>query len=146
MPTHCNPDSLDFGSVEGRSIAAGFDGGQITSNAGALLLGAADKAIGLIGRFAGALTDARHPDWIEHTVPTLVGQRVRAGLAAHNAANPGSSTQIKRVLLMAEPASIDGGEQTDKGYTNQRATLERRADFVDRLYAETPGPEVIVIG
>ena len=80
MPTHCNLDSLDFGSAEGRSIVAGFDGGQITSNSGALLLGAADKAIGLIGRFAATFTDTRHPDWIEHTVPTLVGQRV-IGLA-----------------------------------------------------------------
>ena len=80
MPTHCKTDSLDFGSAEGRSIVAGFDGGQITSNSGALLLGAADKAIGLIGRFAAAFTDTRHPDWIEHTVPTLVGQRV-IGLA-----------------------------------------------------------------
>ena len=62
MPTHCNLDSLDFGSAEGRSIVAGFDGGQITSNSGALLLGAADKAIGLIGRFAAAFTDTRHPD------------------------------------------------------------------------------------
>ena len=80
MPTHCNSDSLDFGSAEGRAIVAGFDGGQITSNSGALLLGAADKAIGLIGRFAGAFTDMRHPDWIEHSVATLVGQRVM-GLA-----------------------------------------------------------------
>jgi Transposase DDE domain group 1 len=76
MPTHCNKDSLDFGSVGGRAIIAGFDGGTITSDAGALLLGATDKAIGLIGRFAAAFTDTRDPDLIEHSVPTLVGQRV----------------------------------------------------------------------
>ena len=49
MPTHCNLDSLDFGSAEGRSIVAGFDGGQITSNSGALLLGATDKTIACSG-------------------------------------------------------------------------------------------------
>ena len=38
MPTHCRPDSLDFGSVEGRAIVAAFDGGEITSDGGALLL------------------------------------------------------------------------------------------------------------
>lgn len=73
-------------------------------------------------------------------------ERVRVGLAAHNKANPGSSTQIRRVLLMSEPPSSDGNELTDKGYINQRATLDRRAGLVQRLYAEPPAPDVIVIG
>ena len=76
MPTHCRPDSLDFGSVEGRAIVAGFDGGEITSDGGALLLGATNKAIRLIERFAAAFSDQRDPDRIEHSVVTLVGQRV----------------------------------------------------------------------
>ena len=76
MPTHCRPDLLDFGSVEGRAIVAGFDGGEITSDGGALLLGATNKAIRLIERFAGAFSDQRNPDRIEHSVVTLVGQRV----------------------------------------------------------------------
>jgi feruloyl-CoA synthase len=46
---------------------------------------------------------------------------------------------------MAEPPSVDGHEITDKGYVNQRATLERRHALVDRLYATTPPDDVIVI-
>jgi hypothetical protein len=76
MPTHCNSDSLDFGRVDGRAIVGCFDGGTITSDAGALLLGATNKAIRLVERFADAFTDTRNPDLIEHSVPTLVGQRV----------------------------------------------------------------------
>jgi feruloyl-CoA synthase len=72
--------------------------------------------------------------------------RLKAGLAAHNKQNPGSSTQVRRVVLLVEPPSIDGNELTDKGYINQRATLERRAAFVDKLYAEPPGEGVVVIG
>ncbi|MBV9693163.1 MAG: AMP-binding protein, partial [Alphaproteobacteria bacterium] len=68
---------------------------------------------------------------------------VRDKFAAHNAAQPGSSSRVRRVLLMAEPPSIDGHEITDKGYVNQRATLERRKALVDALYAG--GPEVIEI-
>ena len=60
---------------------------------------------------------------------------IRDKFAAHNEAQPGTSSRIKRVLLMAEPPSIDGHEITDKGYVNQRATLERRKALVDRLYA-----------
>jgi hypothetical protein len=55
---------------------AGFDGGAITSDAGALLLGATDQAVGLVGRFADCFIDRRRPELVEHRVPTLVGQRV----------------------------------------------------------------------
>jgi hypothetical protein len=55
---------------------AAFDGGVITSDAGALLLGAADRAIGLVGRLAACFHDERRPELIEHEVMTLVGQRV----------------------------------------------------------------------
>jgi hypothetical protein len=50
-------------------------GGSITSNAGALLLGAADRVIGRVGRVAACLQDARHQEFIEHSVETLVMQR-----------------------------------------------------------------------
>jgi hypothetical protein len=52
MPTHCNSTRFDFAPVEGRAVVAAFDGGAITSDAGALLLGQADRAIRLSQRFA----------------------------------------------------------------------------------------------
>jgi hypothetical protein len=78
MPTECNPERFEFARVEGRQVVAGFDGGRVTSDAGALLLGATDRAIGLVGRLAGCFRDARKPELIEHEVATLVGQRVFA--------------------------------------------------------------------
>jgi hypothetical protein len=62
--------------VEGRRVVAGFDGGAITSDAGTLLLGATDRAIGLVRRFAACFADERSPDRVEHGLATLVGQRV----------------------------------------------------------------------
>ena len=76
MQTECNPTLFDFGTVEGRHVVASFDGGKITSDAGALLLGAADRVIGLTQRLAGCFRDARNPDLVEHSVETLVMQRV----------------------------------------------------------------------
>ena len=55
----------------------------------------------------------------------------------------GSAARIERLLLLESPPSLDAGEITDKGYLNQRACLERRAADVARLYADTPGPDVI---
>jgi hypothetical protein len=71
---------FEFARVEGRAVVAGFDGGAVTSDAGALLLGATDRVIGLTERFAACFRDARQPDLIEHPVATLVGQRI-AGIA-----------------------------------------------------------------
>ena len=59
MPTECRQDSFDFGTVEGRRVVGAFDGGLITSDAGALLLGATNKAIRLIERFASCFRDGR---------------------------------------------------------------------------------------
>ena len=78
MPTDCSPDRLAFAPVDGRAVVAGFDGGTITSDAGALLLGATDRAIGLVRRFAACFTDDRSPDQVEHGLATLIGQRVFA--------------------------------------------------------------------
>jgi hypothetical protein len=62
--------------VEGRRVVASFDGGAITSDAGALLLGQTDDAIRLTERFAACFTDRRTPGLVEHQVETLVMQRV----------------------------------------------------------------------
>ena len=78
MPTECSAEAFDFGTVEGRSVEAAFDAGLVTSDAGALLLGTTDRAIDLIDRFASCFHDQRRPEWIEHEVATLVGQRVFA--------------------------------------------------------------------
>ncbi len=76
MPTECSPTAMLFAPVEGRRVAADFAGGAITSDAGALLLGATDRAIGLVDRFAACFADGRAPERVEHEVASLVGQRV----------------------------------------------------------------------
>jgi len=76
MPTECTPTLFEFEAVERRLVVAGFDGGDITSNAGALLLGQVDRGLGLMRRFAACFTDRRNPCFVEHQVETLVGQRI----------------------------------------------------------------------
>jgi feruloyl-CoA synthase len=60
------------------------------------------------------------------------------------AASTGTSGRIMRAVLLAEPASLDIGEVTDKGSINQRAVLAHRAGLVEALYADPPPPHVIV--
>ena len=76
MPTDCSAELFEFAPVEGRAVVASFDGGTITSDAGALLLGEADRAIRLTERFASCFTDTRVAELVEHSVGTMVAQRV----------------------------------------------------------------------
>jgi hypothetical protein len=76
MPTECSAERFDFGVVEGRIVDAAFDAGLVTSDAGSLLLGATDRAIDLVDRFAACFRDYRRQDLVEHAVATLIGQRV----------------------------------------------------------------------
>jgi Transposase DDE domain group 1 len=123
MPTDCSPDRFDFARVEGRAVAAGFDGGTITSDAGALLLGATDRAIGLIRRFAACFIDHRAPDRIEHSLATLVGQRVLAlalgyeDLVDHDA--------LRHDPVLAAVAGKLGARRTDCAPLAGKSTLNR---------------------
>ena len=76
MPTECSAKPMGFARVDGRAVVADFDGGEITSNAGGLLLGATDRAIGLVECVAACFTDGRAAERVVHEVATLVGQRV----------------------------------------------------------------------
>ena len=76
MPAECSAKPMGFARVDGRAVVADFDGGAITSNAGGLLLGATDRAIGLVERFAACFADGRAAERVVHEVTTLVGQRV----------------------------------------------------------------------
>jgi feruloyl-CoA synthase len=83
------------------------------------------------------------------SLPELVGdQKVRAKVAqaletlCRNSG--GSSTQVRRALLLSSPPSVEAGEMTDKGYLNQRAALQFRANEAQRLYAEPRDSDVIL--
>ena len=80
----------------------------------------------------------------------LADPRVRQAFArlldALSAASRGTSTRVRRAILLAEPPYLDVGEMTDKGSINQRAVLAHRAALVEDLYADPPPANVIVAG
>jgi len=95
----------------------------MTSNAGALLLGATDRAIGLVARLASCFRDFRRPDLIEHEVATLMGQRL-FGIAL------GYEDLVDHDELQYEPAlAVLAGKlsarRTDCGAVAGMSTLNR---------------------
>ena len=76
MTTECHSTYLDFPMIGSREVLADFDGGEITSDGGALLLRKTEQLTGVIRQFANCFTDHRNPDLIEHAVEELLAQRI----------------------------------------------------------------------
>jgi len=74
----------------------------------------------------------------------VVRQKFAESLAILAGKATGSSNHVARALIMAELPDIDKGEVTDKGSINQRAVRTCRPHLVEALYAETPGPDIIL--
>lgn len=73
----------------------------------------------------------------------VIRNAITEKLLSYNKDNPASSTRIERAIILTEPPSSEHNEITDKGYINQRAVLNRRADDVKQLYAEGAAGSVI---
>ena len=76
--TECTQSSFQFQAHFSRDVTARFDGGTMTSDAGALLLRETDRRLNLLSRLAACFEDRRQPWLISHTVPEMVAQRVYA--------------------------------------------------------------------
>jgi hypothetical protein len=74
--TQCTQDSFEFEAHFSREVVARFDGGAVTSDAGALLLREVDRRINLLSRLAKCFDDHRSPVLIRHSVQEMVAQRV----------------------------------------------------------------------
>jgi Transposase DDE domain group 1 len=74
--TECKPPVMLFQDLGAREVVAGFDGGQVTSDGGGLLLREVEARFGFISRFARCFTDYRDPELIEHSLEQLLKQRI----------------------------------------------------------------------
>ena len=123
MPTECSTNFDLFGPVEGRRVTAEFDGGAITSDARGLLLGSTDRAISLVDRFAACFVDWRIPELVEHSVRTLVGQRVFAIALGYEDLN--DHDELRHDPLMATLAGKLESRRSDCVPVAGKSTLNR---------------------
>jgi hypothetical protein len=114
MSTECNSSYLDFPMLGSREVLADFDGGDISSDGGALLLREAERLTGIIRQFAACFTDHRNPDLIEHTVEELIAQRVYALALGYEDLN--DHDDLRRDPLLATVV----GKADPTGKTRQR--------------------------
>jgi hypothetical protein len=123
MPTECIPTLFEFPAVEGRQVVASFDGGAITTDAGALLLGQTDRAIRLTERFAACFTDTRAAELVEHRVDTLVMQRVIGIALGYEDLN--DHDELRNDPVLAVLASKLAAQRSDCAPLAGKSTLNR---------------------
>jgi hypothetical protein len=79
--TECIPDQFSFGRVKSRKVIVNFQGGTLTSDAGLVLIAELDKKRQITSGFAGCFRDHRSPKRIEHTLDSLIAQRIYGRMA-----------------------------------------------------------------
>src|SRR5512144_2106719 len=114
MTTECNSAYLDFPILGPRQVLADFDGGDISSDGGALLLRKTEQLTGILRQFAACFTDHRNPDLIEHPLKDLVAQRVYGLTLGYEDLN--DHDDLRRDPLLATIV----GKEDPTGQTRQR--------------------------
>ena len=130
MKTECTQETFDFYPLIKREVVAKFDGGTITSDAGALLLREVDRATAMIQQFAECFTDHRDPDLIEHSVAELVGQRVYGVALGYEDLNDHDDLRHDPLLATlvgkVDPTGQDRQRERDRGKPlAEKSTLNR---------------------
>jgi hypothetical protein len=119
MKTHCNQETLEFQTENSRKIVAHFNGGNISSDAGGLLLQQAEQITGIIAQFADCFTDHRDPDLSEFTVKELVAQRIFALALGYEDLNDHDELRNDSLLAVMvgkeDPTGSDRIRKRDKG-------------------------------
>ena len=152
--TKCTHQPLLFTSLHRKKVQADFDGGAITSDAGALLLREVDQRIGLIDAIDGCIQDPRDPDAITHTQRAMLAQRILAIALGYEDLNDHQALRTDPLFQVVTDRGIDPEQPLASTPTLWR--LEDRVGrpamvrivegFVEQFIASHDGPpEQIVL-
>ena len=146
----CTVQEALFGRVGRRQVEVGFDGGEVSSDAGLLLIRKADEQIGLLERVAAVLPDPRDPERIEHSIDELLRQRVYALVQGYEDLNDHDRLRHDLALQTALGKVTPGASSPTLCRMEQRADRQTAAAIhdviLDRFIASfaTPPSELIL--
>ena len=113
--TECSVEQLSFQGVGKREIVARFDGGQLSSDGGGLLLREVERRTGLLSQFAACFRDYRNPMLVEHTLQSLIKQRVMGLALGYEDLNDHDQLRhdpLIATLVEADPTRALAGKST----------------------------------
>ena len=138
METQCTPSQLEFHAIGQREIVGKFDGGNITSDAGGLLLRETEKRTGIVQGFAQCFKDLRNPELIEHTVTELISQRVYGLALGYEDLN--DHDELRRDPLLAVLVGKEDPEGNDRVRPQDKGKAMAGKSTLNRLELTTAQP------
>lgn len=152
--TDCNAPNLDFARVGSRQVVADFQGGRLTTDAGALLLREAARKLGLFEALNAVIPDPRQPELITHEQQTMLAQRITAIALGYEDLNDHQTLRTDPALQLAAEQTPAADEPLASPPTLcrlenriDRATLVRMAAvLVDQfIAAHAQPPEALIL-
>ena len=133
MNTECTPIQMEFQGLGRRNVQAAFDGGHVSSDGGALLLREVDQRLDICRRFARCFSDYRHPDFVEHTIESLVRQRAFGLCLGYEDLNDHDTLSLDPLLAVAcGHTDPEGKHRTNKPAREKGRALAAHSTL-DRL-------------
>jgi hypothetical protein len=147
MPTQCSSKQLEFQGLNRRCVRARFDGGEITSDGGAVLLGELERRLGIIKRLATCFTDGRDGARITHSVSEMLGQRIFALVLGYEDLNDHDQLRTDPILslisgkdeagsLLASRSTLNRLEGSRKGAAERYHRIGFDSEAIDRLLVD----------
>src|ERR687892_849491 len=119
MQTQCIQEQMVFQQLGRREVIGRFDGGMISSDAGGLVLREVERRCGILKRFAGCFRDYRDPQRTEHSLKTLISQRVYGIALGYEDLNDHDSLRHDVVMGVlcekSDPTGTDRARKRDQG-------------------------------
>jgi hypothetical protein len=147
------PEQLRFPPAAGFTVRADFKGGEVSADLGALMLGALDQRIGLIGRLVQAIGDAHDPRYITHSMRDLLTQRIfqiASGYEDGNDANALRHDPLFKLAAGRAPLDADNALACAATHSRLEGSLERRDIYrmalalVEQFIAGYPVPPISI--
>lgn len=130
MSTDCIPQQMEFQGVSRRTVVASFDGDTSSSDGGVLLLGEVDVRRGILRGFTRCFHDHRSPSWVEHSLETLIRQRVLGLALGYEDLNDHDELRadplLATVVGKSDPTGKNRRQERDRGKAMAgKSTLNR---------------------
>ena len=146
--------SLPFSPILRKKVVADFEGGEITSNAGALLLRETEKFVGIIFAIASAVRDTRDLRYVDHSINEIITQRVHQIACGYEDANDSDALRSDPALkISANRLPVSGLDLASQPTVSRLENVVRRADLLRMGYAiadnfiasYATAPEIIIL-
>ena len=130
MQTHCDASQLPFQGLGSRRVEAQFDAGMVTTDAGGLLLREVDCATRMMERVAACFRDGRDPSRAEHSIVSMVAQRIYGLALGYEDLNDHELLRSDPLLAVlagkTDPLGQDRVRERDRGHALAgKSTLNR---------------------